>query len=664
MAEIRPLIRLCLVRQARLGQKRRMKNLKSIPRVLTLLGAMFMAPSTTFADENDALRTALGHAAAKDWAAALTAATDAGEVGRDVIIWQWLRASEGKLGDYEQFLARRSDWPGLPLLKEKGEVAVARSTDSARVLAYFGVDRPRTGAGAVALVQAMQSLGRDAEAEDEATRAWSELKFEPKDEAALSAIMGAQIAVAHEVRLDRILWEGERSGEASRMLDRVSPDFRALAQARIALQGDKPNAPQLVSAVPDAYASDPGLAYDRFAYRMRNDRYDDARDLIIERSQSAIALGVPQAWAERRATLARYLMRNNQPKAAYQIAANHFLIQSDSLADLEFLAGFIALRKLDNPDRALQHFTTLKASVATPISLARAHYWIARALEAKGDASGATAAYQAAAQNQTAYYGLLAAEKLGLSLDEKLLSEARPNADWRQSGFARASVLEAAMRLARAGDRALSKRFFLHLGESLDAQELEVLADLAFEMQEPHIAVLIAKAAAERAIILPRAYFPVSRALALSISRRESEFDPNAQSSAGARGLMQVLPATASDLARKTGEDSSAQRLITDPAFNVRMGSAYLRQMADEFGPSIALIASGYNAGPGRPRKWVKDFGDPRRGGVDVVDWVEMIPFTETRTYVMRVAEGVVIYRAKLNGQGGPVNIRSELTGN
>jgi soluble lytic murein transglycosylase len=157
---------------------------------------------------------------------------------------------------------------------------------------------------------------------------------------------------------------------------------------------------------------------------------------------------------------------------------------------------------------------------------------------------------------------------------------------------------------------------------------------------------------------------PVSRALALSISRRESEFDPNAQSSAGARGLMQVLPATASDLARKTGEDSSAQRLITDPAFNVRMGSAYLRQMADEFGPSIALIASGYNAGPGRPRKWVKDFGDPRRDGVDVVDWVEMIPFTETRTYVMRVAEGVVIYRAKLNGQGGPVNIRSELTGN
>ncbi|MFA9231169.1 MAG: lytic transglycosylase domain-containing protein, partial [Microgenomates group bacterium] len=567
-----------------------------ITRILMLAGALLQAPQTTFADEIDALRSALARAAAADWPAALADAQGASEVGRDVIIWQWLRASEGKLGDYEVFLQRRADWPGMPLLKEKGEVAVARSSDANRIVAYFGADKPRTGKGAVALVQALQALGRVAEAEDEAFRAWTELKFDAEDEAAMLSLMGDALGVAHEVRLDRILWDSGRGGEAQRMLPRVSSDFRALAEARIALQQDTTNASALVDAVPQGLANDPGLAYDRFDYRMRGDRYNDARDMIIERSQSAAALGIPQVWAERRATLARYLMRNGEAKSAYKVAANHFLTEGDSLVDLEFLAGFIALRKLDNPDRALQHFTNLRAAVATPISLARANYWIARALEAKGDTNGATDAYQAAAKHQTAYYGLLAAEKLGLSLDTRLLSEARPNSDWQQSGFANSSVLSVAMQLARAGDRTLAKRFFLHLGESLDAQELEVLADLAFQLNEPHIAVLIAKAAAERGVILPRAYFPVpdlvpdnlpvSRALALSISRRESEFDTRAQSKAGARGLMQVMPDTAKAVAARLGEESSAERLTSDPAFNVRMGSAYLRQMADEFGPS------------------------------------------------------------------------------
>ena len=316
---------------------------------------------------------------------------------------------------------------------------------------------------------------------------------------------------------------------------------------------------------------------------------------------------------------------------------------------------------------------TLKEAVATPISVARAEYWMGRALEAKGDKAGAEAAYARAARNQTAYYGMLAIEKIGLPLDPALVNVGEPTPGWRTSGFAESSVLAAGMALAEAGDRTLAKRFFLQVAEGLDARELEQLADLALRMDEPHIALLVAKQAAERGLILPRAYYPmpdmvpdglaVSRALALSISRRESEFDPAAQSKAGARGLMQVMPGTAELVAKRLGETSSAGRLISDPPFNVRMGSVYLSHMAEEFGPAVALIASGYNAGPGRPRKWITQFGDPRRDSVDVVDWVEMIPFSETRTYVMRVAEGVVIYRGKLKGHAGPVRITAELTG-
>ena len=199
------------------------------------------------------------------------------------------------------------------------------------------------------------------------------------------------------------------------------------------------------------------------------------------------------------------------------------------------------------------------------------------------------------------------------------------------------------------------------------------MADMVVDWGEPHLAVLIAKQAAERGLILPHAYYPVpdfvpdglkvSRALALSISRRESEFDPAARSSADARGLMQVLPGTAKHMAEKLGKPFDAAKLISDPAYNVTMGSAYLAEMVEKFGPSIALVASGYNAGPRRPERWMTEFGDPRRPDVDVVDWIETIPFAETRTYVMRVAEGVVIYRAKLKGAVGPVRITEELKG-
>lgn len=227
--------------------------------------------------------------------------------------------------------------------------------------------------------------------------------------------------------------------------------------------------------------------------------------------------------------------------------------------------------------------------------------------------------------------------------------------------------------LLRAGDLTLAKRFWLHLAETQDETGLAQMGEMALALNQPHVAVLIGKAAAERGIILPRAYFPVpdlvpdglavSRAFALAISRRESEFDPAARSHADARGLMQLLPGTAKLVAPKAGLPYDPARLTTDPAYNATLGSRYLAGLIEEFGPSVALVASGYNAGPGRPRRWIADYGDPRRADVDVVDWVEKIPFAETRTYVMRVVEGVVIYRAKLRGATGPVRVTAELKG-
>jgi soluble lytic murein transglycosylase len=637
-------------------------------RALALALAIQTQPVT--ADTTQAMRTALTLAAGKDWDGALAVAPSG--VGRDVIEWQRLRAGEGRLGEYEDFLARRPDWPGLPFLREKGEEAVARSTDPARVIAWFQAGPPETGAGAIAYVRALLAAGRAADAETEAMRAWASLSFPPDQEAEMIGLAPEAVGFVHELRLDTLLWDG-RTKEAERMLPRVPKDLQALARARIALQSESKGVTGLIDAVPKSRTADPGLAYDRFIWRMKKDLYDEALELILERSQSAETLGRPEAWAERRAVLARYLMRTGDARDAYRVAANHHLPTgsgASSYADLEFLSGFIALRRLNDPATALTHFQHLLAGVSTPISLARAHYWIGRAQEAAGQ--DATASYKAAAQHHTAFYGLLAAERLGLSLDSGLL--AAPTApDWRGAAYTQSSVLAAVELLLKAGDKPLAKRFLLHLGESQDATGLTQMADMTLAWGEPHLAVLVAKAAAERGLILPHAYYPVpefvpdglqvSRALALSIARRESEFDPAARSSADARGLMQVLPGTAKLMAGKLGKPFDAGKLISDPAYNVTMGSAYLAEMVQEFGPSIALIASGYNAGPGRPRRWIGEFGDPRRQDVDVVDWVETIPFAETRTYVMRVAEGVVIYRAKLKGAVGPVRITDELKG-
>ena len=636
---------------------------------LVALGLLLASPWPVQAGEVAGLRTALAAAGAEDWAAATAAAE--GQVSDDIVDWLRLRSGEGQLGEYEAFLQRRPDWPGLGLLREKGEAAVARSTSAERVLAWFNGGQPETVEGSFALIRAYTALGQTDAARTEAVRAWLALSFTAEQEAALLEAYPKALAQVNETRLDRLLWDGEAT-EAARMLPRVGADWRKLAEARIALREESPGVDAKLKAVPAALSNNPGLAYERFIWRMRKDRYEEAATLIVDSSSSAETLGRPEDWAERRALLARRLLRDGDPRMAYRVAASHHLAGGSDYADLEFIAGFVALRHLGDAQAGLDHFRRLTAAVSTPISLARGAYWEGRALDQLGQTDAARAAFARAAQNHTAYYGLLAAERQGMPLDPEILGR-QQYPDWQTASFADSSVLQAAILLQQAGDRALAKRFLLHLAEGLNAQELGQLGEMALSLDEPHFAVLIGKQAAERGIILPRVYYPVtdlvpdglavSRALALSIARRESEFDPGVVSPAGARGLMQVMPETARMMATKLGKSFDRARLTSDPAYNAALGSEYLKQLLEEFGPSIALIASGYNAGPGRPRAWVEQFGDPRRDDVDVVDWVEMIPFSETRTYVMRVAESVVIYRAKLKGEAGPIDITGELKG-
>jgi soluble lytic murein transglycosylase len=636
------------------------------------LAALALVPlAAPVAADPAALRAALSAAQARDWAGAEAAARPAGAVGRDLVAWLRLRAGEGRLGDYEDFLKRRADWPGLALLREKGEAAAARSTSPARVIAYFAGHTPRTPEGADALARALRAEGRGAEADRVLAAAWVGLAFSEAQERAFLEAHGAALRAHHTARLDRLLWDG-RVAEARRMLPRVSEGWQRLAAARLALAEDAPGVNRLIDAIPADLAGDPGLAHARFVWRMAKGRTADATALLLERSASAALLGRPEAWARGRATLARAALREGRAREAYRIASSHRLTSGGAFADLEFLAGYIALTRLNDPDRARDHFRHLGENVRTPISLSRAAYWEGRAEAAAGRRDAARAAFTRAARHQTAFYGLAAAERLGQTLDPALVSPGRPG-DWRNAGFLRHSVAEAGLMLWRAGDTGRARQFLLHLAEGLGPADLEKLADMALAQGWPNLAILIAKQAAERGIILHRAYFPdtdlipeglaVARPLALAIARRESEFDPAAVSPANARGLLQVLPGTAKLMADALGLPFREGALTTDPAYNARLGAAYLAKLREEFGPALTLVAAGYNAGPGRPRQWIAQIGDPRRDDVDPIDWIEMVPFAETRSYIMRVAEALVIYRARAAGQAGPVDLTGLLAG-
>ncbi len=593
----------------------------------------------------------------------------AGPLGLRIATWRILR--EGIAGDfatYATFVGHHAHWPGMDMVRARAEERMAGQPPQV-VLDWFAETPPQTAQGDLALLAAQEATSADPAAT--LRRLWLERDLTAGIEEDLLARHGAALRPLNAARLDALLWRGARTA-AERMMPRVSQGEAALARARLALQARADGVNPLIAALPAAQADDPGLAYDRFRWRLQRGLEDEAAALMRERSPGA--LGRPQDWAGQRARLARRALAAGDAQLAYDLAARHGLDDNGAdMADLEWLAGYAALRFLNRPAEALTHFARLRARSLSPITLGRAGYWEGRAHEALGQTQAARDAFSFAARYQTAFYGQLAAERLGMDLDPALLAEpAYP--DWHGLPFARSDLLQAALLLHSAGQFYEARRFTLHLAGQLQTEdELGALAQLWLDRGEPHMALRIAKDAVARGILLPRAYFPltdlaaanlsVPADLTLSIARRESEFDHRVTSHADARGLMQVMPATGAHTARRLGLAFDEGRLTSDPAYNAVLGAGYLQEMSQVFDGTLSMVAAAYNAGPGRPRRWAAQFGDPRSPAVDPVDWIEMIPFTETRNYVMRVTESLVIYRALLAGQTGPIGLTAILRG-
>ncbi|PTX57535.1 soluble lytic murein transglycosylase [Litoreibacter ponti] len=635
-----------------------------VARVIGLVTALWLSTGAAWAQS--VLADAVAAAGAGDWQSVDDLRPDIeNQAARDVIGWMRLRGRQGDFEECRDFLARNGDWPGLPLLRLRCEYTIPRDGAAAPVLAFFGETLPQTGTGSLRLAAARKDTGRTGEATAEARRAWVTHVMSEAEHQAFVDRHGDALKDLHTVRLDMLLWEGAE--RAARRMFNLVPESRAkLALARIALRKDENGVDALIEAVPAALREDAGLAFERFIWRARKGRVEGAVEILMERSLSAKDLGRPIAWANRRRALARQLMRDGQFGLAYSVASQHFLDAGSAFADLEWLAGFIALRKLDAPAEALIHFSRFEAAVATPISLGRAGYWLGRTHTALGDDAAAAEAYAEGASYQSSFYGQLAAEAAGLPRDPAMAgAEIFP--DWTDAAFTTSSVFEAALQLDDAGLRSLAERFLVHLGESQSREGLGQLAQVALEREEPHIALMIAKQAARQGHELYEAYFPLAvpqgiytqlpPEFPLAIARRESEFDPVVVSGAGAMGLMQLMPGTAQEMAGAVGEDYARDQLLEDPEYNARLGIAYLEELASRFADNPVLMSIGYNAGPSRAERWPELYGDPRAEDVDVIDWIEGIPFRETRNYVMRVTESFAPYRARLNGEVDDISL-------
>ncbi|ODA68607.1 Soluble lytic murein transglycosylase precursor [Methyloligella halotolerans] len=590
---------------------------------------------------------------------------------KELALWYAYRSDDppADARTIEAFRESHPHWPSLDDLRAAAERKLFMAeADANEVTAFFKDSAPETGAGKAALATAYTTVGDKEKAKLMVRSAWREHPLDKKVEEKILADFGKLLSDEdHRARIDMLMYPDDSTlvDEAERVAKLLPDKDQKKIEARIAVQKRRSNAGKLLDALPDdADAKDVGLLFNRIQYLRRNDKEDEALKLMLSVPDDPARLGdLDQWWIERRVNC-RMALRLGEYEAAYKIASNHGPIkEKEYLAEAEFLAGWIALRFLGKPKEALPHFALLRTTADDSKTQSRAEYWMGRTAQALGDRRTAIIHFAAAARYPQHYYGQLGRQALDAA-PAKL--EVTPTPVPSKADVDRFTSRHAvrAIGVAMASDyEALMPYFFISLARSLESPaEVVLLAELARQSGNRQISIRLAKIAFNRDMpvgeyALPIGVIPnfvrlsdkVDVALVHALSRQESEFNAGAKSPVGAQGLMQLMPSTARLVAKQFNVKYSAARL-TEPAYNVQLGEAHLGDLISNYDGSYFLALVAYNAGPGRVKQWVEAFGDPRDPDVDPIDWVESIPFTETREYVIKIMESLQLYRSRLHG--------------
>jgi soluble lytic murein transglycosylase len=603
---------------------------------------------------------------------------------RKLVNWYLHRGGFGTGPEIRAFVEANPDWPERGLLTQRAEEALFNGGASSReVKAFFANAEPRTAIGFAMLASAHLADKDEAKARAVARKAWVDLDMPSGIESGFLKLVGALLAEAdHKRRLDRLLahdtrWTGERTERAAvirRTIALLSEEEKKKAEARLAVFLRAKNSQKLMSKLPAHSQADWGLAVQKAQALRRQKKEEEAWKILLAEPEAQAGVK-PDGWWEERRTSAYAALRLGKPKMAYDLVRNPGALSVNAGKDASFLAGWLALRHLKDAKLALTHFEALVKAADGPLSHARGQYWLGRTLEALGDKAKAQEHFRAGAAYFDTFHGQLA--RLKLDPDARRL-EITPPAAPTEAEIARfnaSDAVKAAVLVRKAGlDASLSRAFFTSLRTHLKSEaEVAMLAHLAEALGDTQTAVRIGKTAIGRGFNLVYYAYPIHSlptytplrqppepAVIFGIARQESEFNTLTMSGAGARGILQVMPVTAKHVCRDYKIKCDIPRLMKDPAYNTMLGSAYISDRMAEFSGSYVLTLAGYNAGPGRAREWIKEFGDPRDAKVDPIDWIHRIPFEETREYVQKVLSNIQVYRARL-GEANAVRLNADL---
>ncbi len=633
----------------------------------------------------DALKALSGAKADVDQANALKAQIN-DPVARKLVDWFRLRKGVATADEIRAFLDANPAWGDRTTLTQKLEEALfTEGGSSTAIKTYFAAREPVNGVGYAALASAFLAEGNRDEARRLAAKAWREKMLPASLEAGFLARFGPLLTTAdHKWRLDRLLiedirWQGEKSQRAAivrRVIPLLPEAEQKKANVRLSAFLGAKTARKDIDSLPAERVPDWGLTFHRVQALRRSGKSEEAAKLLLGAPTEEASIVAPDEWWVERRANAYEALKDNNPKLAYALVRDAGPLTENPLKEQAFMAGWIALRYLKDPKAAETHFQAMRKGADGPLSRAKASYWLGRTAEARKDKAAADEYYRQSLQDPDTFHALLARQKLEpgrLAITTK--PPALPTGDEIER-FVNHDAAKAVVIAKQAGlDASIMRSFFVQLRQFAKTEgESAMVAHLAEAVGDTQSAVRAAKYAIARGQNLYYYAYPVhpfpaytplrkppETAMLLGLARQETEFNTLIVSGAGAKGLLQVMTVTAKHVCKDYKIKCDIDRLLKDPSYNTMMASAYVGDRMDEFSGSYVLTLAGYNAGPGRARQWIREFGDPRNPKVDPIDWIERIPIQETREYVAKVLANIQIYRARLGEEQAALRLEEDL---
>ena len=575
-----------------------------------------------------------------------------------LVNWMYLIDSQSgaSFNEYFIFIKNNKDWPRINRIKYLAEHKINFDNNTpSSIIEYFTNNPPLSGFGKLRLAEAFLENNQAEKSKSLVKDGFKDAELSKNDLRYFSKIFKKFLTQQdYTLRADYFAYEAKYQ-DLRDTIEYLNPDYQKLYNARAALFTKK-SADNLIAQVPQYLKEDPGLIYDRIKWRRKKARFDDALTLINQSASDSLERN--QYLAKERLSIARDKIQDKEFKTAYEILKDHRLKEGSDYAEIEWHLGWLALSFLNQPDAALAHFLRMNAAVSYPISKARAAFWIGKTYKKLGQVNQANTWFKTGSQYGTTFYGQLSHKEI----DEKKFSinNSFKFSEEKYEEFKKNNPLAKSVIVLKELNRTkYTKDILRHLGDvdqNKTAEEISMAGVLAQDIERYDFAIQIAKNASYKNLNFLEISYPkidvpkqikdqkiLDSSVILALIRQESEFDTSATSRVGAKGLMQIMPATGKLLSKVTNIDFSREKLTRDKDYNLALGSYYISDLDDLFGSQYLAFAA-YNAGPNRVEKWIKTHGDPRKKQIDAIDFIELIPFHETRNYVQRVSENINVY--------------------